>query len=104
MLNGEIDQDRDISGDVRLYAVFVEEGSAIGHSVCMRNVGVKRFHVHLNQHGCRSKCVYMTTKIAEKMSSIFEITGIFLSNGSKKETTKPEMCSVIVPMQEIIGR
>ena len=32
--------------DVTLCAVFVEEGSASGHLVSMRNVGVKRNYIH----------------------------------------------------------
>ena len=38
------------------------------------------------------------------MSCIFQINWNFLSNGCKIQSTKPEMCSVILPMHETIGR
>ena len=57
----------DISGDVKLVVVYEEEGSACGHSVCMRNVGMKKIYIHRNQHGSRSKCVCVTPKIAKML-------------------------------------
>ena len=64
----------DISGDVRLHVVFVEEGLASGNSICMRNVGAKIIFIYQNKHGPRRKCTYMTAKIAKKMSCILQIT------------------------------
>ena len=40
--------DRDICVNVKLLAVFVEEGTTRGYSVCMMNVGVKRICIHRN--------------------------------------------------------
>ena len=48
MSKDEVYLNRDISGDVRLNVVFVEKGTASGHSVCMSNVGVKRIYIHRN--------------------------------------------------------
>ena len=47
----------------------------------------------------------MTTNIAKKIISIIQITGKFLKQWMQdKIYEKPEMCSVIEPMHEAIGR